>query len=352
MNIAEKTLFIILINLASVTFVLYGFEFLFSPYVDLPVNGKFEGDRYTWGHLVKNNKYGFRERNFKNPKPSDVYRVMVIGDSLTWGAGLAVAERYTAIVEKFLNKAFNDRRFEVLNFGVSGGPTTTERDVLRKYVRAVDPDLIVVGFCFNDPQQKDQNYSVEREKLRNSISGRTIDGMSRFMRYMGLSYVSELLNNVFYKLAEMLGLIPTWQSALQHTYEPLSGEWQEFIQALRDIKSISGELNLPSPLFLILNQGTFTDKPTDYNDPDDNLKRYLQWYHQAEKAAENIGFIAYNHEYEIAHQLNNESLAINILDGHPSENLNRIYGEKLYQKIAEIITQRQFDNDEKYNRTN
>jgi hypothetical protein len=62
-----------------------GFEFFFRPYKHLPINGFVNGKRYTWGRLVENNRYGFRERNFKQPKPSDTYRVMVLGDSLTWG---------------------------------------------------------------------------------------------------------------------------------------------------------------------------------------------------------------------------------------------------------------------------
>jgi lysophospholipase L1-like esterase len=266
---------------------------------------------------------------------------MVLGDSLTFGTGLAVEERYTAIAEKLLNKNFNNMKFEILNFGIDSGPTTKERDVLRKLKGVVDPDLIVVGFCLNDPQPKSQNYSIEREKLRKSIIGSIIDRISRFMLYIGQPYIGKLINNAFYKSAKILGLIPTWQNALQRTYDPSSSEWQEFIQALKDIKSISDELNLPSPIFAILNQGTFTDKPTDYSNPDENLKQFLQWYHQAEKAAEDIGFISYNHEYEISRQLRNEPLAVNILDGHPSANLNRIYGEKLYQKILEQITQYQ-----------
>ena len=67
------------------------------------------------------------------------------------------------------------------------------------------------------------------------------------------------------------------------------------------------------------------------------LEQYLAWYHQAEKAAEDVGFMTYNHEYEIPRQIKNESLWVNHLDGHPSASLNRVYGEKLYRKIIEVI---------------
>ncbi|MYH27884.1 MAG: SGNH/GDSL hydrolase family protein [Acidobacteria bacterium] len=139
--------------------MLYGAELVFDPHRRLPVNARIDGVRYTWGHRVENNGYGFRERDFTSPKPSGVYRVMVLGDSFTWGAGLAVEERYTAIAEALLNEASHRGRFEfeVLNFGLRAAPTTEERDVLRDYKDLVRPDLIVVGFCINDPQPRETN---------------------------------------------------------------------------------------------------------------------------------------------------------------------------------------------------
>lgn len=338
MSVAKKILYLLCVNSLSMTVIFYGVEWMAGPYARLPKNGYIKGERYTWGHLVANNRHGFRERNFATPKPAGVYRVMVLGDSLTWGVGLAVEERYTAVAEELLNQAFdNDRTFEVLNFGIGGGPTVQERDILRDFNNAVQPDYIVVGFCLNDSQPKEQNYSVERERLRHSPAGRLIHGVSRGLRAAKLPYISSLLTDALYLLAEKNGSIPSWQQAIDRTYDPQSREWQEFMQALTDIKNTSDELHLPPPMFAVLNQGTFTDRPTDYTAPDEYLRQYLRWYHQAERAAREIGFLAYNHEEEIARQLPNRLLVINELDAHPSAALNRIYGEKLARVIIEQI---------------
>jgi lysophospholipase L1-like esterase len=333
-----KALSMLVMSISLFGLTVFGFEFFFSPYKRLPINGIVEGKRYTWGHLVENNKYGFREREFKIPKPSDVYRVMVLGDSLTWGVGLDVEERYTAIAETLLNKAFPQKKFEVLNFGISGGPTIRERDLLQKFKGVTNPDLIVVGFCLNDPQPKSQNYSVERETLGKSIIGRFIDQTARFLMDLGLPYIGKLLNDNFYRSAEKLGIIPNWQIALGRVYDPSSQEWQEFVQALKDMKRTSDEMNLPPPIFAILNQGR---APQNNSDSNKRFELFSLWFHQAEKAAADIGFISYNHELEIAHQLRNESLVINKLDGHPSASVNRIYGEKLYRAIAKQFAQQQ-----------
>jgi hypothetical protein len=141
------------------------------------------------------------------------------------------------------------------------------------------------------------------------------------------------LNNAFYRSAEELGLVPKWQVALGRAYDPLSNEWQEFVRALKDIKRISDELNLSSPIFAILNQRR---PPQNNSDSNKTFELFSLWFHQADKAAADIGFISYNHEFELA-QLRNESLVINKLDGHPSASVNRIYGEKLYRVIAEQV---------------
>ena len=327
---------IVLFNIVFIAAILYGVEFLFSPYRGLPKDGVYGEERYTWGHLVEKNRYGYREREFETPKPPGVYRVMVLGDSFTWGQGLAVEERYTAVAEELLNHSSTGVKFEVLNFGVPGASTTMERSILRKYIDEVQPDLVVVGFTLNDTQPKEQNYSFEREML-DEKGGQIVRELSHKMYYMGLPFIGTSLRQAFYTSFERSGKIPGWETALQRTYDKSSEEWGEFVNALEGIKWITDHRNLAPPIFAVLNQGTSTQQPTDYGNPDEALELYLQWYHQAEQAAAEAGFVVYNHEQEIAAQLNDEALAINRIDNHPSANLNRLYGGKLFEIIQGLL---------------
>jgi hypothetical protein len=327
---------IVLFNLLAIVAILYGFEFIFSPYRRLPKDGRVGDERYTYGHLIVNNRYGFRERDFETPKPEGVYRVMVLGDSFTWGDGLAEDERYTAIAEKLLNEASLGKRFEVLNFGMRGLSTIDERDVLKKYIDQVDPDLIVIGFTLNDTQPRSQDYSIERERL-DQRGGQLVRKLSFQLYGLGLRFIAESLDKSFYSVFERRGVIPTWEVALDRTYAKKSDEWQAFLEALDDIKRISDKRSLPGPILAILNQGTSTSQPTDYGDPNDELKLYLRWYDQVEQAAAQAGFVVYDHGAEIAKRLADEPLSINPLDAHPSASLDQIYGEKLYLAILELI---------------
>lgn len=123
------------------------------------------------------------------------------------------------------------------------------------------------------------------------------------------------------------------------------------------IKNISDELHLSRPIFVILNQGNHSSEYDNFDggleqslarhqgdssyavgqELAGHIERYLAWYHQAEKAAEDVGFLTYNHEYEIPRQIDNESLWVNKWDSHPSASLHRVYGEKLHRKVIEVI---------------
>jgi hypothetical protein len=88
---------------------------------------------------------------------------LVLGDSLTWGAGLDVTERFSNLLADELRRTLPGLHSEVLNLGMEGGPTVVERDLLYRFGAQLEPDRIVIGYCLNDPQPRAQNYSVERE---------------------------------------------------------------------------------------------------------------------------------------------------------------------------------------------
>lgn len=332
-----KWLILFLVATVLLAAVLYAFDLAFSPYRRLPPNGSVNGVFRTWGYPVETNRFGFRERDFAVPKPSGLFRVMVIGDSLTWGGGLRADQRYTAVCEECWSRDQSGGRAEILNFGIIGSPTTVQRDTLKRYGPIVQPDLVVVGFCFNDTQPKSQSHSAEREKVDRSIPGRAVAYAASGLRQAGLTYTSKLLYDGFYSLEEKLGRVPSWQDALDRTYDTASPEWKDFEQALREIKDEAERLTGRTPLFAVLNQGFWRDRPTDYGHPDAHLQRYLRWYHQAEAAAREIGFRTYNHEKVIARTLKYRPLSVNAVDGHPSAELNRVYGEKLLQELDSAI---------------
>lgn len=321
-------IFLVVLSILVTTYALEISLRLSAP--DLPFDGVKGGVRYTWGHKVVNNDLGFREREFVTPKPPDVYRIMVLGDSITWGAGLSEEERYSNQLEALLSAKYPDREIEVLNFSTEAAPTISERDRLMRYKDVVQPNLIIVGFCHNDPQPKSQNYCVERDKYQFHFL------LIAQLRFLGLKETSNFLGNRYDVLLIKLGKIPRWEVRLQRTYDKNSREWKQFEGALRDIKWMSDAMRLPYPIFAVLNTGTSTTMKTDYNHPDEELEIYLKWWHQAGETAREIGFTTVNFEEEFKRELSNEIMAVNVKDGHPSSRMNEIYAQKLFQILTAV----------------
>jgi lysophospholipase L1-like esterase len=298
---------------------------------DVPFNGDRDGVRYTWGHPVRNNRFGFRGREFATPKPPHTYRVMVVGDSLTWGPGLAPEERFTERSEVLLRRQFPDRDIEVLNFGSPGHAVVHHRDTLRRLYQQVQPDLVVVGFCFNDTQPRQQNFGAERERLERALSPVSF-ALSAYERVAPLS--ARRVRDGMWIWIEWLGLLPHWTDALNRTYQPGSREWSEFTAALSEIRQLSDEMGLPPPIFTVLNQGSSASRRTYYSKPDPHLAQILQWYRKGEAAARAAGFRIISHDTELTAQLDGHMMAVNSLDAHPGAELHRIYADRLAATIA------------------
>ena len=117
----------------------------------------------TWGCLVVNNSLGYREREI-GPKGHGIRRVMVLGDSLTWGTGMDPCDRWTDRLQKQLGNGY-----EVLNFAKSGDCTQKEAMRLRYLKANLQPDIVIVGFCCNDPQPQPENWCVEKEDRKSVV---------------------------------------------------------------------------------------------------------------------------------------------------------------------------------------
>ena len=103
---------------------------------------------YTHSFSVVTNSHGFRGREV-SPAPSPgTVRILCLGDSLTFGTGVAERDTYPNQLESMLNS--QEPRYEVINTGVPGYDTWQEVAFFRKYGIEFRPDLVIIGFYAND----------------------------------------------------------------------------------------------------------------------------------------------------------------------------------------------------------
>ena len=124
---------------------------------------------YTFSFPVTMNSEGWRYREFAQPKPAGVIRILCLGDSLTFGAGVRDEDTYPAQLETLLNQGNPPHRPEVLNMGVFGYGTRQEIDVLQTKGVHYQPDLVILGFYANDPEDTRRYYRFH-QTLANDVT--------------------------------------------------------------------------------------------------------------------------------------------------------------------------------------
>jgi len=117
------------------------------------VSGLFDGlslGRLPETHLSINS-VGFRGKEYPVSKPENTYRIALLGDSVAFGWGVEIEDSIGYQLEMLLNRRKRqNKRFEVLNFGIPGYNTAQEVRLLEIKVLPYSPDLILLFFTQND----------------------------------------------------------------------------------------------------------------------------------------------------------------------------------------------------------
>ncbi len=128
---------------------------------------------YYWqGSLHLEDQRRMRYIENHPPKRDDVFRILVVGDSYTFGTGMPEDQTYAALLEKRLSETFT---VEVVNAGVRGNES---EDILYgglvPMMIELEPDLVVYGICLNDfqPSMKDPAYRARRSvRIKRYLEG-------------------------------------------------------------------------------------------------------------------------------------------------------------------------------------
>ncbi|MCG2710758.1 MAG: hypothetical protein L6416_00225 [Candidatus Omnitrophica bacterium] len=97
------------------------------------------------------NSKGIRDREFKIPKPEGIFRIIVLGDSVTFGTEYPVELTYPKILEKLLNKKPGPNiRFEVMNAGVCSYNAVQKFLFLKNKLLDYEPDIVILQFLNDD----------------------------------------------------------------------------------------------------------------------------------------------------------------------------------------------------------
>jgi hypothetical protein len=110
--------------------------------------GYFDSDN---GIVMQINSLGFRGPEIPLEKPQNVYRILGLGDSFTFGVGVREEDTFLRRLESSLNdKATDELSFQVINAGTQGYNTRDEVLYLEHRWLVLQPDLVLINFYLND----------------------------------------------------------------------------------------------------------------------------------------------------------------------------------------------------------
>ena len=101
---------------------------------------------------IHTNSFGLRSPEIAVPKPAGVTRVVLLGDSFTFGMRVADEEVFARKLEQRLRAAYPGRSIEVINAGVLSYCPLLEYLQYRDRLHIFEPDLVVLNFDMSDVQ--------------------------------------------------------------------------------------------------------------------------------------------------------------------------------------------------------
>ena len=126
------------------------------------------------GVEVRINSTGQRNTEILRLKPDGVYRIVMLGDSLTFGWGVEEEQTSSRRLERMLNSARSSaKRVSIVNAGVGNYNTKMQAAWLVAEGDIYEPDMIILNYFINDaePTPVDAAARCARGRLHSYISG-------------------------------------------------------------------------------------------------------------------------------------------------------------------------------------
>ncbi len=150
-----------------------------------------------FGQTVSFNSAGMRDREHPVPKPADVFRVLVLGDSFIEALQVPFEASFPSLLERAF-EGRSPRRVEVVNASVSGWGTDDELQYLNSYGLQWEPDLVVVAMTLHN------DISDNLRQRFHTMQDRTLIEQAR-----------DRMSFTDYKLLQLKGFLATRSHAYQ-----------------------------------------------------------------------------------------------------------------------------------------
>jgi hypothetical protein len=264
------------------------------------------------------NSLGFRDFEYPEEKLPKQFRIFAVGDSFTQGGGVNFDDTYPKKLERYLNFMGNIEKitYQVLNLGVPGRSTNQELELIKEQAERFDPDLIILGYCLNDAENR--GGMPEVNAMRDKLTVRYFEkgtGMSGFLYDRSALY--RLLSHRVFNLRTYRGQIAYYRWLYREEY---SG-WQLAREALLELGEFSRSEGIPVIVMIFPLFSFGLDESYPLSDIHDRLREVLD---TAQLTCIDL--------FDVYRGLDRNILeAVPFDDAHPSDTAHRIAAEVLWR---------------------
>jgi lysophospholipase L1-like esterase len=257
-----------------------------------------------YGVEIKTNSMGWREdKGYQSEKPSEVKRLIVLGDSITLGWGVESSQAYPKVLEKLLNSDTTlTFKYEVINTGVGNYNTRLELEMLKRTL-AYNPDIIILGYSINDAEM------WHKQSAAALVLG-------------NYSYLYGFLWDKLFNIGNKLGINKNYKKYYQKLYTSDNKGKSQFENSFSTIVSIAKERR--SPLIFLNIPDLHKTNPYPFNEINDYIENLVS-----------TNNIPYLNLLDAVKGIKPTRLWVSDEDPHPNATAHSIYANKIYHFLKE-----------------
>jgi hypothetical protein len=254
------------------------------------------------GVPVAINSAGLRDREYPPQKPPGMTRILMLGDSVTFGWGVRIEETPSKLLEDLLNSGLASPRYEVINSGVGNYNTAMEAAYFLDSGQALKPDIVVLNYFINDaePTPARKNSSLFEH-----------------------SYAAVMALGAFDSLARTYFGRADWKAYYRDLYRDDAPAWAKTKDAVARLAASCRENNVRLLIAVYPELHVLKDYPFS------NVTQAIR-----NTAGEGVGFVDLLPAVEDKIP---ESLWVSPTDAHPNVIANREYARVTAAKLKELF---------------
>ena len=258
--------------------------------------------------LVTYNERGLRDRPIL-PKAEGEYRILALGDSVTFGWGVPQNQIFAFRLEQLLQGRLQ-RPVRVINSGVGGYNTVQELTYFKQEGVTFQPDLVMLTYVQNDIEE---NKGPFDPWTAGSLRGKSLPDMVITM--LGKLWFYRLVNHTYhYALPKQL--------KGQSSNPSQGGEgWSDSMSALGELVAMCEEHKIPLIVFF------------ERSDPGENNPLF-------EDVVRHVHGVPVKDMGQWFEGLDEFSLVNSKVDGHPNAEGHRVMAEHMAVEIVSYLVAR------------